>query len=600
MTRTLIVPSFGRILGLSALLLGTPASPGAALEYPSNSELGRRLKDLADHQRDRLRLNTLAPSLGRSEVWLVELGKGSDEQRAQRPAFLLVAGLEGNDLAGTVSALTWMEQLTSGVDQPDTIRRLLETTTLYVCPRLNPDAAERYFARPRWEQSGDTRPVDDDHDGLVDEDGPEDLNGDGLITAMRVQDPEGEYLLDPADARLLVKADKAKGEKGAWRLLVEGTDSDRDEQWNEDGIGGVNFNRNFPFDYRFFTPGSGTFPLSEPVTKALADFVIAHPNIGVVFTFGAADNVLKPPKSEPGDKEPLTAISEADLPYLRELGIAWRDALGLKKELDGSSEPGTFSDWMYFHRGRLSLAARAWSPALALALDEKKDEKSPAEPPKTDAQPKDRSADKAKEASPKTADKPVAKPKGDDDKRNSEDRDFLKWIDTNAPLQFVAWKEVQHPDFPRQKVEVGGFAPFARSNPPEARLASLAERHARFLTALAGKLPRIGIRSAEARHLGHSVYELSVQIENTGYLPTALGHGVTTREVHPTRVTVQFEDGSFLSGTKTTQVGPISGSGGMRELRWVVQVKRGKTLKVEVIAMLAGRASAEVELKGGQ
>ena len=30
--------------------------------------------------------------------------------------------------------------------------------------------------------------------------------------------------------------------------------------------------------------------------------------------------------------------------------------------------PGTFSDWIYFHRGRLSLAARPWSPALQLAL----------------------------------------------------------------------------------------------------------------------------------------------------------------------------------------------------------------------------------------
>jgi hypothetical protein len=296
----------------------------------------------------------------------------------------------------------------------------------------------------------------------------------------------------------------------------------------------------------------------------------------------------------------LTAISEADLPYVRELGKAWRDALGLKKELDGQSQPGTFSDWIYFHRGRLSLAARPWSPGMALALDEKKNEKPAADPSKTEAQANDPKGGKAKAAGATSADQPADGSKATDDKRNQEDRDFLKWIDAHAPSQFVAWKEITHPDFPRQKVEVGGFAPFAKSNPPEAVLASLAEHHARFLTDLAGKLPRIGIRKAEARHLGNSVYELTVQVENTGYLPTALGHGATTREVHPTRVRVHIEDGAFLSGTKTTAVGPISGSGGMRELRWVVQVKRGQSVRVEVLSMLAGRASAEVALKDRQ
>jgi hypothetical protein len=465
---------------------------------------------------------------------------------------------------------------------------------------LNPDAAERYFARPRWEQLVDTRPVDDDHDGLVDEDGPEDLNGDGLITAMRVEDPEGEYRLDPSDSRLWLKADKAKGEKGTWRLWVEGTDNDHDEQWNEDGQGGVNFNANFPFDYRFFAPGSGNFPLSEPVTKALADFVVAHPHIAISFTFGSADNLLKAPRSEPGDKEPLTALGEADLPYVRELGKAWRDALGLKKELDSSTEPGTFSDWMYFHRGRLSLAARAWSPALALALDDKKedkkDEKATPETPKSETPPPDRKSAKPKTATTSPAATPTDASKAGEEKRNQEDREFLKWIDAHAPSQFVAWKEIAHPDFPRQKVEIGGFAPFIRSNPPEDMLAGLAERHARFLTDLADKLPRLGIRRTEARHLGNTVYELTAQIENTGYLPTALVHGATTREVHPTRVTVQVEDAVFLAGTRSTSIGPIGGSGGSRELRWVLQVKRGQALTIEAVSMLGGRARVEVPL----
>ena len=129
--------------------------------------------------------------------------------------------------------------------------------------------------------------------GLVDEDGPEDLNGDGLITSMRVEDPEGEFIPDPARAaRCSLKADKAKGEKGAWKLLSEGVDNDKDEQWNEDGLGGVNLNRNFPLQLLSSSrPDAGRHQVSESETRALADFVVAHPNIGLAFTFGAADNL---------------------------------------------------------------------------------------------------------------------------------------------------------------------------------------------------------------------------------------------------------------------------------------------------------------------
>jgi len=163
---------------------------------------------------------------------------------------------------------------------------------------------------------------------------------------------------------------------------------------------------------------------------------------------------------------------------------------------------------------------------------------------------------------------------------------------------FVSWKPIQHPDFPGKRVEVGGFAPFAKTNPPEKLLEELAGKQAKFLTDLAGKLPRIGIRKAEARHLGESVYEVTVQVENTGYLPTALTQGSVTREVHPTRVVLKLDHRAFLSGSKTTMVGPIDGSGGMRELRWVIHAPGPKQLEVEVTSMLAGAARSTIDLKG--
>jgi hypothetical protein len=562
-----------------------------AQDYKDNRALITQLKQLQGAHRKVLRAEKVCDTPGRNEVWRCELGAGSDEERNRRPAMLLVAGIEGNDLAGTASAVAWMESLAKAYEADDKIKKLLDTTTIYVWPRLNPDGAKHFFAKPRLEQTTNDQPVDDDHDGLLDEDGPDDLNGDGLISWMRVEDAEGEFIVDPAEPRLMLKADRLKGERGAWRYLVEGRDNDGDERWNEDGPGGVNFNRNLPFGFKFFAAGSGRHQVSEVETRALADFVIAHPNIGLAFTFGAADNLVQTPKGE-APKRPPTALHEEDVAWYRELGRAWRDGLALKKELTGSTEPGTFSDWMYFHRGRLSPAARVWSPALQLELA--KTAKAKDEKPKDDDAKKEPEA-KAEKPDAEKDKKPAEKGK-EPDTRNEEERAFLKWIDENAKESFVPWKAHEHPDFPGKKVEIGGFAPFAKTNPPEKLLADLVATHGRFLTDLAGKLPRIGIRKSEAKHLGESVYDVTVQVENTGYLPTALAQGGQTREVHPTRVMLKTDQKFLLSGERTTMLNAIQ-PGEMKAARWIVRAKGAKKLDVEVISMLAGRTQTSIELK---
>lgn len=558
--------------------------------YFTNGALEQHLRQLVLAHSDSLRMRTLTTTRRQRPVWLIEAGRGTDAERAQRPAMLVVAGIEGNDLAGTTAALVWVSHLLNAENERS--RKLIENTTFYVLPRLNPDAAESFFAHPKWERLTTDRPHDDDHDGLLDEDGPEDLNGDGLITWMRVEDGEGDYFPDPAEPRLLVKADRAKGETGGWRYLIEGRDNDSDEQWNEDALGGVNLNANFAHAYRFFAPDSGQHPMSELETRALADFVVDHPNIGIVFTFGAADNLIQTPeaKEERGARPP-TSLQKDDLPYYRELGKTWREALGLKKELKGASQAGSFSDWMYYHRGRFSLAARPWSPALQVELAKGGDK--PAEKASDE---KDSADDKTKSESPAARPKDEP-PKREADNRNEDDRAFLKWIDRSAPEAFVPWKAFEHPDFPGRKVEIGGFAPFARSNPPENLLAALAEKQAQFLTELAGKLPRLGVRKAEAKHLGNSVYEVVIEAENTGYLPTTLAQGEVTREVLPTRVILDVPDTAILSGAKRTSFERLEGSGGRREARSIIHAKGRDRLEAEVISTLGGTVRRAIPLQ---
>jgi len=570
-------------------LLAIILAPARGAEYYGNKSLGRRLTSLAEGNSSLVRVESIAMSIGKRKVLLIELGKGTKQDRQMRPAMLVVAGIEGNDLIGCTAAVIWIEHLIEQYQADAEIAKLLQTTTIYVVPRLNPDAAEHFFARLKLESSSNNRPVDDDHDGLLDEDGPEDLNDDGLITWMRIEDPEGEYILDPKDGRLLLKADHLKSEVGAWRYLREGVDNDHDERWNEDGTGGVNFNRNFPYDYKFFAEDAGVHPVSEAETRALADFVVEHPNIGIVVTYGSADNLSKAPEgAEPaGRREPMTGIHQEDAGYYRVMGELYREALGLEKELEGASMPGAFSDWMYYHRGRLSLAAKPWSPAIAVEIS------GAAEEEEKESQGQD--SESESEENNKDEDR-----KDDEDKRNQQERKELKWFDEHAPEAFVEWQPIEHPDFPGRRAEVGGYCPFALTNPPAQLVGEIAAKHAGFLTKAAQRLPRIGVRKIECRHLGRSVYEVEIQVENTGFLPTVLEHGQTTREVHPTRLVMELDDKSFMSGSRITNLPAIRGSGGMVELRYIVRVPEQEKIYFEVVSMLAGKVKGSIELPNAE
>lgn len=594
-----MLSTWQRAGGLLLTILSLQPVTAFAADYHDNSQLDARLEALARANPDLIRVQKLGSGGAPSQVAILEIGP-RQKSRAVRldngaeltvrvPAMLALGGIEGNDLAGSFTLLYWAEQLARQSSTNDGLKKILDSTTIYVLPRVNREAASAYFARPRLETTANRLPVDDDHDGMTDEDGPEDLDGDGLITWMRVEDPEGEYIPDPQDARLLLKADRSRGEIGKWKLLPEGTDTDKDEAWNEDGPGGVNLNRNFPYQFKFFATTSGAHPMSEDVTRALADFIVAHPEIGLVFTFGAADNLSQTPKGE-APKRPPTAIHEDDVPFYRELGKAWRDALGLGKELNAASEPGTFSDWMYYHRGILSLAGRAWTPELQVELAKPK-----GKPPEKPASGGEEKPSETNQVSQPTAGKP-GKPEDKDDKRNVEERAFIKWLDTNAPGSFVPWKEYQHPDFSGKRVEIGGFAPLARSNPPKEILEELAAKHCAFLDQLPGKLPRVELGETKVKDLGKGVFDVTLKVHNKGYLPTILSHGAITREINPTHVILGVDKKDLLSGEPRAQLRTIPGSGGLAEIRYVLYSRGKSAIPVHVISALGGGVSAEIRL----
>ena len=279
------------ILLFAGLWLGQAAAAAdlAFDRYRKPEELNTALRDLARANPAVARVHSLAKSPGGHELVLLEVGPETAKTAKTLPAVFIAANMEGTVPISSEAALYLAKLVLEKAD-------MRADRTWYILPCGNPDAAARFFSKPLYRDARNARPVDDDRDDAVDEDGPGDLDGDGLITRMRVKDPEGEWMAVPGEPRLMKRADWSKGEKGIWKLYPEGLDNDGDGRINEDPPGGVNVGTAFPHLFRHHAPDSGPWPGSEPETFALFKFFDAHREIGLTFVFGESNFCLIPPR----------------------------------------------------------------------------------------------------------------------------------------------------------------------------------------------------------------------------------------------------------------------------------------------------------------
>jgi hypothetical protein len=655
---------------LASLALGTPLARAQDAAYLDHDALTAELRTLAGSSP-----SATLSSLGRShegrDVWLLTIGDRGGAPLEDRPALLVVANLSGDHVAGSALALGIARHLLTAQDAAETrVERVV-----YVVPRANPDGAEARFDAVRWGRRGNAAPRDDDNDGRVDEDGADDLNGDGVITLMRVPDPSGDYVVDPENQRLLKKIDRAKGERGAFAVYWEGRDDDGDGFYNEDGPGGVDLDRNFQHAYPYWQPDAGTHMVSEPESRALMDFVIARRNIGAIFELGHSDNlatgldddgnltgfttialadfanasnagvfevgdfspperrggfggsgfggglVVDPPRlrgaqrgrdNDPSSGErPATAVHADDRPYFARVAERYRELVGIEGVALRRAPEGAFFQYGYFQFGVPSFSTPGW--ALAKPAAEADSEEDGAE---GGAEGGEAVAAAAPAAPQRPAGPPGAGPRGGrrgppgggggpggsagDARRPAPatpiDADLLAALEAAGVEGFVEWAAYQHPQL--GAVEIGGFVPYAAHEPPADRLAELSEKHGRFAAALAEMLPRVRFLDTEVTAHGSGVFTVSAEIENDGYFPSALRHGVASRSVHPVTVQIQVPHEYVLTGAdKTVTFESLAGSGGREKLTWVVRGRPGDTVKITLRAQKGGRDEATVVLR---
>ncbi len=258
-------------------------------------------------------VRSLGKSSGGRDLWVVTIGEDGESSPDGRPAIFVGANIVGYHNAGTEAALALIDRLLHQEESP--------RATWYIAPVLNPDAHDGMFGPVRRKRSGAAGSIDHDNDGLAGEDRPEDLNGDGTISTMRIPDPTGTMLPSPDDPRVMIRADPRKGQVGVYKMVPEGNDDDLDGRYNEDPAEGPWPSRNFANRFAFNDRTSGRWPGQLPESRLLMDFLLKHENIAVAVVFGPANSYLKLPKGTGGGKDLGSLKFKVPKGYARFLGL---------------------------------------------------------------------------------------------------------------------------------------------------------------------------------------------------------------------------------------------------------------------------------------
>jgi hypothetical protein len=525
-----------------------------AQDYSNNSRVSERINSLAKSYPLLVKVKSLVKTLGGKDIWMLSIGSGNLEQK---PAIAVVGGVEGSHLLGTELALGFAEKILKNSAQ-DSIRNILEKNTFYVFPNMSPDATEQYFDQIRYARSGNARATDDDRDGKLNEDGFDDLNKDGKINWIRVEDPTGKYRINPEEPRSMILADPTKGETGKYLLFSEGTDNDKDGNYNEDAEGGVHFNKNMSYDYPNFVPGSGEHMVSEIENRTLLDNLFEMFNIYSVITFGPYNNLSVPTafNAQAVSKRIITGYFEADAKANTMVSELYNKTVGLKDAPKSIAEGGDFAQWAYFHYGRFSFSTPGWWVPKA-------------------------KADTAKKVKELKIEDPAA--------------NYLRWADSQGlKNNFTEWKKIEHPDFPGQSVELGGIDPFVLKNPPFNLVEDLIKKHSDFILALSKYTPTLDIINIKKEKLGHDLTRVTVSLINKGILPTQTKVGERSYWVKKLSVKIIPEaNQAVISGRKNQTIDAIQGQGN-QSISWLI--KGSGKLTINAGSPTSGTKTVEVSL----
>jgi hypothetical protein len=543
-------------------------------------------------------------SVGKSfegrDIWQITVTNKATGKDTDKPAMFLEGNRHSGEVTGAESALWFAWFVLSNYGKDPEITKLVDTKTLYIKIKNNPDGSELYLNTAQSNRST-VRPYDDDRDGLLDEDPPEDLDGDGFILQMRrkVEPGKGTMIIDPNDksGRLMIRATDGKGD---YITSSEGIDNDGDGRINEDGIGGLDLHRNYVENWRpmpgldltgrgWTQGGAGEYPLSETETRAVVLFLLQHPNVSIGQTMDTSMPMLLHGPSTSKMDESMFPEDMKIYKYFDEEG----------KKITGYPRAGdTYFDYSTAGRGETPQGqggGRGAGGAQAPAPAEMR-------------------------GSPLFGHSPDfgylyygAVWYGDELWNGGRVKDYdgdgrvtpleqLRTIDEElGGKYFTPWHKFNHPTL--GEVEIGGFNPkFWNQNPPPELLEEWAKKEAMFNLFLYKSLPQVKIVSTKIQPVRKEAdtYEIVSVFTNEGFLPTALKMADRVKIVRPDAVQVSLPAGLEFVGSRARQEIGYLQSKQMKEVRWKVkgQLKPGAEAEVSISSTRGGVEKTKFKLAG--
>ena len=298
---------------------GSPHNPKVQIsfnKYYTAEGLAAISKKIADAHPNLVKRESIGKSTEGRDIWMMAITNYKVGDANRKPGFYIDGNIHSNEIQGAEISTYTAWYLTENFGDIDYITNMLNDRIFYIVPTINPDARNNYMKAANTGSSprAGMIPLDDDRDGLFDEDGLEDLDGDGSVTRMRRKNPNGNMIVDPKDPRMMIEIgpDDVVTAQRYENLGSEGIDNDGDGLVNEDRPGYYDPNRDWAWKWQpdYIQRGAYKYPFSAPETRAVADFVLKHPNIAGAQSFHNSGGMIL---RGPGAEEDLSTYNRADI-----------------------------------------------------------------------------------------------------------------------------------------------------------------------------------------------------------------------------------------------------------------------------------------------
>lgn len=459
-------------------------------------EITELLKSYAAANPGWTRLESIGKSTQGRDLWLLTIHNPATGPELSKPAMYIDGNIHANEVQGAETALYTVEFLLKNYGKLPRVTELMDRAVFYILPMVNPDGRAMWFRGPSDEDFPRTVmvPIDDDRDGRFDEDGFDDLDGDGFVTTMRKQVPlgQGDFRQDPKDPRILVPVED--GELGDWTILgKEGFDNDGDGLVNEDNIGYVDPNRTWGYYWEpaYVQAGAGHYPFAIPETRAIALWALEHPNVAAVQSYhNNGGMILRGPGAKNDPPYPPQDVRAYDLiakegekllPGYRYM-VTWKDLYTVH---------GGTTDFFYGIHGALAFTNELYSPPADFDKD-----------------------------------------------GEVTDQELMRFNDVlTLGRQFIDWKRYDHPQY--GPIEVGGFRRDVNRVPEGWALEDETHRNNAFVLFHAHHLPRLSFGEPRAEKLGDRLWRLEVPVLNDRAIPSMTSRAEQDKLHRPDVATIE-------------------------------------------------------------